>query len=185
MNFDVTHVFGRLKTNNARVMGLIRFSAQAQYQVYNSPALLGPNLSVDAVDAGWYTNSRHTEADYGDATIPFVIPVSGSQPVGANSYLNGVETYNFPAFTTRQGYKAHVNTEGWLWYGGTTALEYLDPANTGNLSCLTHPCFDITFGRIIGNTGSAKTESETHKGNKTTNKGTGWNTTNEYAPAIR
>ncbi len=184
MNVNITHVYGKLKTNSVRVMGLIPFSTIAQYEIYNSPTLLGTGMIVDSQDGNWSINSLHTETTYGDATVPFVVPTSGSQPVGANSYANGVETYNFPAFTIRQGYRAHVDTEGWLWYG-VGMNEYSDPSNPGNVDCTMHPCFDISFGRIIGNTGSAKTESETQKANKNTTSGTGWNTTSEYAPAIR
>lgn len=184
INASITHVYGKLKTNSVRVMGLIPFSTIAQYEIYNSPALLGTAMTVDSQDGNWSINALHTETTYGDATVPFVVPTAGSQPVGANSYANGVETYNFPAFTVRQGYRAHIDTEGWLWYGAGMN-EYTDPNNPGNVDCTTHPCFDISFGRIIGNTGSAKTESETQKANKNTTSGTGWNSTNEYAPAIR
>lgn len=184
INASITHVYGKLKTNSVRVMGLIPFSTIAQYEIYNSPALLGTAMTVDSQDGNWSINALHTETTYGDATVPFVVPTAGSQPVGANSYANGVETYNFPAFTVRQGYRAHIDTEGWLWYGAGMN-EYTDPNNPGNVDCTTHPCFDISFGRIIGNTGSAKTESETQKANKNTTSGTGWNSTSEYAPAIR
>jgi len=184
MNVDVTHVYGRVIPNNVRVMGLIAFETLARYEVYMTPTLLGTGLVADPVDSTWFVNTLHTEAEYGDAIVGHVDPTSGSSlPAGTSSYAAGVETYRFNPYTTRQGYKGHINTEGWLWYN-VNASAYVDPA-AGALSCLTHPCFDITFGRLIGNTGSAKTESEAHKANKKTSTGTGWSTTSEYAPAIR
>jgi len=183
MNFDVTHVYGRVIPSNVRIMGLIPFEAIARYEVYMRDNLLGTPLIADPFDAAWYVNTLHTEAQYGDATVGYVDPVAGSSLPATSTYATGVETYRFNPYTIRQGYKGHLNTEGWLWYG-TNALSYIDP-DAGHLNCLTHPCFDITFGRLIGNTGSAKTESETHKSNKKTSTGTGWSTTSEYAPSIQ
>ncbi len=184
MDFNVSHVYGRVIPSNVRVMGLIAFETLARYEAYMTPTLLGTGLIADPVDATWFVNTLHTEAEYGDATVGYVDPTAGSSlPTGTSSYAAGIETYRFNPYTTRQGYKGHINTEGWLWYN-TNALAYIDPS-AGALSCLTHPCFDITFGRLIGNTGSAKTESEAHKANKKTSTGTGWSTTSEYAPAIR
>jgi len=165
MNFDVTHVYGRVVPSNVRVMGLIAFETIARYEAYMTPTLLGTGLLADPIDTTWNVNTLHTEAEYGDATVDYVEPVAGSSlPLGTSTYAAGVETYRFNPYTIRQNYKGHINTEGWLWYN-PNALAYIDPA-VGALSCLTHPCFDITFGRLIGNTGSAKTESEAHKSNK-------------------
>jgi hypothetical protein len=184
MDFNVTHVYGRVVPSNVRVMGLIAFETIARYEAYMTPTLLGTPLTPDPIEGVWNINTLHTEAEYGDAAVGYVDPTSGSSlPLGTSTYAAGVESYRFAPYTTRQNYKGHINTEGWLWYN-TNASAYVDPP-AGALSCLTHPCFDITFGRLIGNTGSAKTESETHKSNKKTSSGTGWSTTSEYAPSIR
>lgn len=185
MDFNVTHVYGRLVPRDVRVTFGNDFETLAYYEVYKTPILLGTGLLSDTFDSDWRVNSLHTDANYGDTNVTIVIPTSGSSlPVHSTS-VGGMETYDFDAFSVRQGYRAHIDTEGWLWYGGISALVYSDPANPGNLNCSTHPCFNISFGRIIGNTGSAKTESETQKANKNTSSGTGWRSTSEYAPAVQ
>jgi len=190
MDFNITHVYGRVVARKVTVMGLIAFDALAKYEIYNLNHLMATTLAADQFDSDWFVNTLHTDPNYGDANVTVIDPAAGSNlPTHSNS-INGVETYAFDPFTIRQGYKAHIDTEGWLWYGGINALTYSDPngpaqAGADNLSCLTHPCFDISMGRIIGNTGSAKTESEAQKANKSTSSGTGWNTTREYAPAAR
>lgn len=183
MDFNVTHVYGRVIPRNVRATIGSAFDALAHYEVYNVSNLLGTTLSADSFDADWFINTLHTETNYGDANVTVVDPTYPSSYTNSAS-VNGVETYHFNSISTRQGYKAHIDTEGWLWYGGVSALEYLDPSGA-NLDCLTHPCFNISFGRIIGNTGSAKTESEAQKANKNTSSGTGWSTTSEYAPSTR
>ncbi|MDO9055577.1 MAG: DUF11 domain-containing protein [Sulfuricurvum sp.] len=184
MDFNVTHVYGRLVPRDVRATAGAAFSTLAYYEVYKSPTLLGTGLTADAFDSDWRVNALHTDSNYGDANVTVIFPVSGSSLPAHTDSINGVETYQFPAFTDKLNHKAHIDTEGWLWYGGINALLYADPDNLGNLNCLTHPCFDITLGRIIGNTGSAKKESEAHKANKKTTS-TGWSTTNEYAPAVK
>lgn len=189
MNFNVTHVYGRIIPRNMRIQLNEPFNATAQYEIYKTPNLIGTPLTLDQFDANWYVNSLHNDANYGDSNVTVVDPSVGSSlPTFSNS-VNGVETYAFPAFTVKGGYKAHIDTEGWLWYGGINALPYLDPngplqAGTDNLNCLTHPCFNLSTMRIFGNTGSAKTGSEGQKGNKKTSS-TGWSTTSEYAPAVQ
>lgn len=185
MDFSVTHVYGRVIARDVRVLGLIAFDGFARYEVFETPNLLGTALIADTKDNDWYVNTLHNEPTYGDASVTVVDPGTGSfLPNGTSSYAAGLETYKFNPFTVRQGYRAHIDTEGWL-HNGATALSYLDPNGPANLDCLTHPCFNITFGRIIGNTGSAKTESEDSKANKNSTSGTGWHSTSEYAPSIR
>jgi hypothetical protein len=189
MDFSVTHTYGRLIARDIKATWMQPFNEIGKYEVYKTSNLIGTALSPDQFDADWYVNVLHTDANYGDASVTVIDPSNGaSLPTESNS-LNGVKTFAFPTFTIKQGYRGHIDTEGWLWYGGVNALPYADPngpaqAGTDNLSCLTHPCFGISLGRIIGNTGSAKTESEANKANKKTTS-TGWSTTSEYAPAVR
>lgn len=189
MDFSVTHAYGRLIARDIKATWMQPFNEIGKYEVYKTSNLIGTALSPDQFDADWYVNVLHTDANYGDANVTVIDPSNGaSLPTESNS-LNGIETFAFPTFTVRQGYRGHIDTEGWLWYGGVNALPYADPngpaqAGADNLNCLTHPCFGISLGRIIGNTGSAKTESEAHKANKKTTS-TGWSTTSEYAPAVR
>jgi len=189
LDFNITHVYGRVIARNTRVNINTDFEVKALYEVYQSPHLVGSALSADQFDSDWYVNEVHDDINFGDAIVTVIDPVSGSNLPVHSSSINGIETFDFDAFTDRQGYKAHIDTEGWLWYGGINAFPYADPngplhAGADNLNCLTHPCFNITLGRIIGNTGSAKTESEDHKANKSTTS-TGWSTTSEYAPAAQ
>jgi hypothetical protein len=184
MDFNVTHVYGRVISRDIRVSGLVAFDELSKYEVYKTPNLIGTPLLSDSMSADWYINALHGEANYGSAVVSLVLPASGSSLPASRVYDgNGTVTSHFNAYTVRQGYQAHIQAPGWLWYGGDTALPYVDPASS--TSCLTHPCFNIIFGRIIGNTGSAKTESEAQKANKKSSSGTGWHSTSEYAPAVR
>jgi hypothetical protein len=185
LDFNITHIYGRVVARKVTVMGLIAFDVLAHYEGYNLNHLLGAPLTADTFDTNWFINEFHNDPNFGDSNVTVIDPAFGSALPTHTDSTNGEEKYAFPAFTHRQGYKAHIDTEGWLWYGGVNALTYADPANPGNLNCLTHPCFDISYGRIIGNTGSAKTESETQKANKRTSTGTGWKSSSEYAPAIK
>jgi len=187
MDFSVTHAYGRVISKDQRVMGLIAFDGLARYEVYKTDHIFATPLTVDPDYGDWYINTLHNELTYGDASVTVVDPTAGSSlPNGTSSYAAGIETYKFNAFTVRQGYKAHIDTEGWLW-NGVAADVYKDPVNpvTAANDCDNHPCFNITFGRIIGNTGSAKTESENAKANKNSSSGTGWHSTSEYAPSVR
>ncbi len=187
MDFNVTHTYGRVIAKDQRVMGLIAFDGLARYEVYKTDHIFGTLLTVDPDYGDWYINTLHNELTYGDASVTVVDPTAGSSlPNATSSYAAGIETYKFNAFTVRQGYKAHIDTEGWLW-NGVAADVYKDPVNpvTAANDCDNHPCFNITFGRIIGNTGSAKTESENAKANKNSSSGTGWHSTSEYAPSVR
>ncbi|MDO9304494.1 MAG: hypothetical protein Q7T77_04150 [Sulfuricurvum sp.] len=188
MGFNVTHTYGRVIAKDQRVMGLIAFDGLARYEVYKTDHIFGTLLTVDPDYGDWYINTLHNELTYGDASVTVVDPTTGSSlpNILTSTYGAGIETYKFNAFTVRQGYKAHIDTEGWLW-NGIAADIYKDPVNpvTAVDDCDNHPCFNITFGRIIGNTGSAKTESENAKANKNSSSGTGWHSTSEYAPSVR
>jgi hypothetical protein len=95
-----------------------------------------------------------------------------------------MEDYAFGTSYSLGGYKAHINTDPWLWYGAN-ALTYHDPDGT-HLDCQTHPCFNISIVPPIGATGSAKSTNETTKGSKKSSEGSGgWKSTSDYAPAIR
>lgn len=189
MDFNVTHVYGRLIPRDIVVTWLQPFNELAKYEIYQTSNLLGTALSPDQFDSDWYVNVLHTDSNYGDSNVTVIDPQTGSSLPTLSNSVNGIETYAFAPFTVKQGYKAHIDTDGWLWYGGVNALKYSDPngptqAGSDNLNCLTHPCFNISLGRIFGNTGSAKTGSETNKANKKTTS-TGWSTTSEYAPSVR
>lgn len=191
MDFNITHVYGRFYPRDVRVMGLIEFGTTGSFEVYKTDSLLGTALIADSFNNNWYVNRLHTLTNEGRADITVVSPESGSSLPNNTAYdNNGTMNYDFNAFTIRQNYIGHIDTGGWLWWGDLTALEYQDPngaaiAGADNFDCRTHPCFNITFGRIIGNTGSAKTESESDKKNKKTDSGTGWKSSSEYAPQIR
>jgi hypothetical protein len=198
MNFDITHAYGRIvPRGDTNVFGFDTFTATAYYEVFNAPAMAGVAPSIVAPGT-WFVNTLHDDTSDGNAAIGFIDPASGSNKDlngtdTTTGYANGVETYNFTTpFTIRQGYKAHIDTDAWLWHlpSPSVPLPYLDPngpaqAGADNLNCLTHPCFNIIFRRSIGNTGSAKTESEAHKNNKNSTTGGGWSTTREYAPSSR
>jgi hypothetical protein len=187
-------VYGRVVPRDIRVFGAnTPFSANGWYEVYNAPRLGGVDFNSSKNEAMWYVNSLHNDIGDGDANV------TRMQTNGAGALttptlingtaLNGIESYLTPTpmpFAVNNGYKAHILTMPWLWYG-VNALPYVDPA-TGNLesACLTHPCFNINIVPPIGATGSAKTETENSKSNKTSTSGGGaWHSTTDYAPAIR
>jgi hypothetical protein len=190
---NATFVYGRIIPRDVRVFGAVPFTANAWYEVYNTPNIAGIALGSSKNEAMWYVNSLHNDIGDGDANV------TRMQTNGAGALttptlingtaLNGIESYLTPTpmpFAVNNGYKAHILTMPWLWYG-VNALPYIDPA-TGNLesACLTHPCFNINIVPPIGATGSAKTETENSKSNKTSTSGGGaWHSTTDYAPAIR
>jgi hypothetical protein len=190
MDFNVTHVYGRVIARGEMVIVNQPFDIQAKYEVYNTPNLLGAPLLADQFEGNWSVNALHLTPNYGDANVTVIDPNPNAgvwTPYPTSTYdNNGTETYNFGGISIRQGYRGHIDTEGWLWYGAT-ALSYIDPVSpvTAADDCDNHPCFNITFGRIVGNTGSAKTESEAQKANKKSSSGAGWHTSSEYAPATR
>ncbi|MBD3806962.1 hypothetical protein, partial [Sulfuricurvum sp.] len=182
MDFNITHVYGRIIPRNVRVFGNVDFTANAWYEVWNAPIIGTKGLPPSKNGSGWYINTLHENLNDGDAAVSFVIPTSGSQPVGTTGYSNGVESYNFPAFAIQQGYRAHIDTEGWLWYG-LGMNEYSDPSNPGNVDCTTHPCFNITVVPAVGRAGSSTSDDlRGDKANKSTSAPTG--VTYDYSPAL-
>jgi len=192
-----TFVYGRVIPRDIRVFGAnTPFVANGWYEVYNTSTLNGAPLQASKNESMWYINALHsdTAASYdGDANVTYVntTAVNIGGPVGTD----GVEDYNFPATYSLGGYKAHINTDPWLWYG-VGVLGYADPGMNVNGTvdgtinsddCQNHPCFNINIVPSIGATGSAKTETESSKSNKssTSGGGAGWKSTTDYAPAIR
>nr|WP_294870415.1 hypothetical protein [Sulfuricurvum sp. RIFCSPLOWO2_12_FULL_43_24] len=188
MDFNVTHVYGRIIPRDVRVFGNVNFVANAWYEGYNAPTLNGASLEASKIDALWYVNNVHTDANDGDANVTVVIPTSPLTLPTHSSSTTGMESYQFSAIPLANipyGGKAHINTDPWLWYG-INALNYADPVNSTNLDCLTHPCFNITIVPSIGATGSAKSTNEGTKASKKSDSGGGtWKSTSDYAPAIR
>ncbi len=185
MDFNVTHVYGRIGTLNVRATKNTPFNAFAYYEVYNAPNLLNVAPSLTEYPAGslWYINTLHdSESKDGNMSIEFVL-TGGANPTASLYDTNGTKTYNFPGYSVSGNYTAHINTEGWLWYA-PNALGYLEPVNPTAIDCLTHPCFNIRIGNLVGRTGSAETVSESTKDNKNSTS-TGWRSTSDYAPAIR
>lgn len=175
-------VYGRIIPRDVRTFGTGVFTAHGWYEVFGTTAIGTTALPVSKNDAAWSTNTLHSDANDGDGNVSFVI--AGANPTNAAA-VNGMETYTFGAGYALGGYKAHILTKPWLWYG-TTALPYLDPANAANLDCLTHPCFNINVVPSVGATGSAKDTNEGTKASKTSDSGGGgWKSTTDYAPAIR
>jgi hypothetical protein len=190
MNFNVTHVYGRIIPRDIRVFGSVPFTASAWYEVFNAPSINGTSLPASRNDANWYTNTLHADVSDGDGNVTVIIPTTPLATPTHGSSSAGIETYQFneiPSANIPYGGKAHINTDPWLWYG-INALEYLDPVNATNLDCLTHPCFNINVVPAVGATGSAKSGAESKKASKKSTSetgGTGWKSTSDYAPAIR
>lgn len=188
MDFNVTHVYGRIIPRDVRVFGNVPFVANAWYEGYNIPTLNGVSLAASKNDALWYVNNVHIDANDGDGnvtvtTTPLALPTHSSSTAGMETYQFGA----IPLANIPYGGKAHINTDPWLWYG-TNALGYLDPDSATNVDCLTHPCFNITVVPSIGATGSAKSTNESTKASKKSDSevgASGWKSTSDYAPAIR
>lgn len=180
LNTSVYYLYGRIIPRDVRVFGsTVPFSAKGWYEVFNASSIGATALPVSKNDALWHTNTLHSDVNDGDANVTVVI--TGANPANTTA-INGIETYLFGA-TPLGSYKAHIDTAPWLWYG-INALPYLDPVNSANLDCLTHPCFNISIVPPKGATGSAKTVDDSgKKENKATTKGGGL--IYDYAPAIR
>ncbi|MDP3119294.1 MAG: hypothetical protein Q8N01_02615 [Sulfuricurvum sp.] len=179
-------LYGRIIPRDVRTFGSGAFSASAWYEVFNTPAIGTTTLPISKNDTAWSTNTLHSDANDGDGNVTVVI--TGANPANAAA-VSGVETYTFGAGYALGGYKAHILTNPWLWYG-TSALPYLDPngpaqAGADNLDCLTHPCFNINVVPAIGATGSAKDTNEANKDSKRSTGGGEWHSTTDYSPAIR
>lgn len=187
MDFNVTHAYGRITPRDVRVFGNVDFTANAWYEVFNTPMIGTTALPPSKNTAEWFTNILHNDTNYGDGNVTRLQSaptVSTAVNVGGDD-VNGMETYNFGAVGAANipySRKAHIDTAPWLWYG-LNALDYLDPS-AANLDCQTHPCFNINVVPNIGTAGSAtNTEMRDEKANKGTSRGTG--VQYDYTPATR
>lgn len=185
MDFNVTHVYGRVMAKDVRVFGDVPYEAYQWYEVYNAPTLIGIQLTPSKNGAQWYINKLHNESNEGNATVT-LIQHGTTTTLGAipSVYNLGMETYSFPAVGAANipyAAKAHIDTDAWLW-SKEVLTTYSDPSII-NLDCFTHPCFNITVVPAVGATGSAKTNGT--KSNKSSSQGTGWHSTSDYAPAIQ
>lgn len=170
-------VYGRIIPRDVRVFGEnTPFTANAWYEVYNTPTIGSAGLPVSRNDGTWYTNTLHSDIVDGDGNVTVV--VTGANPTNATA-ANGIETYSFTNGYTLGGYKAHILTVPWLWYG-VNAATYANPGT----DCLTHPCFNINVVPPVGATGSAKGGAEENKASKRS-ESNGWRSTSDYAPATR
>jgi uncharacterized repeat protein (TIGR01451 family) len=184
MDFNVTHAYGRIIPRDVRVFGNVDFTANAWYEVFNAPTLMGTALPASRNEALWYVNTQHNDLNYGDGNVTVIVPNDPlNLPIHSSSVL-GVETYMFNGTAPIYSGKAHINTDPWLWYG-INALDYGDPSVL-NLDCQTHPCFNINVVPSVGATGSAKSTNKATKESKKSDSGGGeWKSTSDYAPAIR
>ncbi|MDQ1299252.1 MAG: hypothetical protein QG558_1791, partial [Campylobacterota bacterium] len=188
-NNSAYYVYGRIIPRDVRVFGAnTPFTANAWYEVYKASALNGTSLPVSKNDANWYTNTLHTDLSDGDGDVTRMqtngAAAATSPLFDTNTFMAGVETYSETTGWLLNGYKAHIDTAPWLWYG-INALNYVDPA-TGDTegACLTHPCFNINIAPAVGATGSAKSTNEATKASKKSDS-SGWRSTTDYAPAVR
>ena len=183
MDFNVTHVYGRVIAKDVRVFGKVPFDANQWYEVYNASTLAGVQLTPSKNGAKWYINKLHDEATDGNATVTLI---QRGSSMSAPSILNrinpnGVVTYSFDSMDLG-GYKAHIDTDAWLWYGVNSST-YSDPSQLlpQNIDCLTHPCFNITVVPAVGTSRSSKIGLEGHKDSKSTKKG---GLIYDYSPAL-
>jgi hypothetical protein len=185
MDFNVTHAYGRIIPRDVRVFGNVDFTANAWYEVFNSPLLAGAPLAPSHNTPQWFINTLHDDNNDGDGNVTVILP--NTLTLESNSDMlnppnTGMETYTFDGIAPIYSGKAHINTDPWLWFG-TNALDYVDPSNA-NLDCRTHPCFNINVVPNIGTAGSAtSTDLRTDKTNKATSTGTG--VIYDYTPATR
>jgi hypothetical protein len=184
MDLNVTHAYGRIIPRDVRVFGNVDFTANAWYEVFNAPMLMGTALPASRNEALWYTNTQHNDINYGDGNVTVIDPTTPLNLPTHSAAVSGVETYMFNKTAPIYGGKAHIDTAPWLWYG-INALDYADPSNA-NLNCQTHPCFNINVVPSVGATGSAKSTNKDTKDSKKSDTGGGtWKSTSDYAPAIR
>ncbi len=188
MDFNVTYAYGRIIPRDVRVFGTtIDAIASAWYEVFNAPILGVTALPPSRNTPQWFTNIVHNDLIYGDGNVT-QLQTNGAAsaalvPLVGGASVSGVETYNF-GHRNIGSYKAHIDTDPWLWYGAN-ASDYADPV-TGNteVACLTHPCFNINVVPDVGRAGSAtNTGLRGDKANKATKTGTG--VTYDYTPATR
>lgn len=185
MDFNITYAYGRIIPRDVRVFGDVDFTANAWYEVYNTPVLAVTPLAPSRNGDLWYINQLHNDNNDGDGNVTRLQSSVGSTAVNiAGVAVNGVETYNFNNVGLANipySRKAHIDTDPWLWYS-VNALDYSDPSDA-NLNCLTHPCFNINVVPAVGRGGSAtETGLRTDKANKATS---GNGVIYDYTPATR
>ncbi|MDP2849793.1 MAG: Ig-like domain-containing protein [Sulfuricurvum sp.] len=183
---NVTFVYGRIVPRDVRVFGNVGFTANAWYEVFNTPTLAGTGLAPSRNSSQWFINILHNDNNDGDGNITRIQNNSNGTVTTVNMWsneVNGMETYTLGPIAPTYSGKAHINTDPWLWYG-INALEYSDPSNP-NLDCQTHPCFNINVVPNIGTAGSSTNTKilGSDKANKGTSRGTG--VTYDYTPATR
>lgn len=189
-------IYGRLIPRDIRVFGENKaFTGNAWYEVYNISTIGGVALPSSKNESTWYTNIVHSDlvSSYdGDGNVTYV---NGTLVNIGGPVLDGMEDYSFGNTYAIGGYKAHINTDPWLWYG-KNALPYADPGKNVDGTadtlvdaddCLHHPCFNINVVPAVGRGGSATgTDLRTDKANKgTTEKATSGSVTYDYTPATR
>ncbi len=188
-DMNTTFVYGRVIPKDVRVFGSLPYKVNAWYEVFNASSVAGTTLAPSKNTSSWYINTLHNDTTDGDANITRIQQgtTSSSFNYSSSSIGIGTETYNLPAVNAAAipySAKGHIDTDSWLWYG-VNASTYVDPSAT-NLDCMSHPCFNINVVPAVGATGSAKTSAQNAKSSKaSTTTGGAWNSTSDYAPAIR
>lgn len=168
-NSTVNFVYGRVNPLSTTAYGTAQpISAQSYIEVYDTvPIILNAvALSPSKTGGNWWINASHISSD-GNATVTVTNPVGHQPPLANNVLANGVTTYtgftNLPAENALPfEFEAHIRTQPWLWYGAN-ALLYSDPANPGNIDCMTHPCFNVKIRPTMTNWVGGGSD----KGNKT------------------
>ncbi|MFY9142437.1 DUF11 domain-containing protein [Sulfuricurvum sp.] len=189
MDFNVTYAYGRIIPRDVRVFGTtVDAIASAWYEVYNTPVLAETALPPSRNTPQWYINTLQDDLIYGDGIVTQMQTAGAASvalvPSVSGGSVAGVETYNFGPHAIGS-YKAHIDTDPWLWYG-VNALDYVDPV-TGNTAtaCLTHPCFNINVVPNIGRAGSSTgVNLQSDKANKGTTP-SGTKVIYDYTPATR
>lgn len=186
-NSTVNFVYGRVNPLSTTAYGTAQpISAQSYMEVYGTvPITLNTTaLSPSKTGGNWWSNALHIPSD-GNATVTVTNP-AGHEPAN-NVLANGVTTYT--GFTNLPDenhlpfeFEGHIRTQPWLWYGENAQL-YSDPANPGNIDCMTHPCFNVKIRPTMTNWVGGGTD----KGNKTQTDAVNPNTMGEdmLVPRIR
>ncbi len=185
---NATFVYGRFIPRDVRVFGANKaFTANGWYEVFNTPRIGTNGLPLSRNGNGWYINTFHSDqlANYdGDANVTYINATLQVPNIGGAVGVDGIEDYASGGMALGN-YKAHINTDPWLWYG-QNASTYADP--NGINGCDTHPCFNISIVPPMGASGSAKADAQGQKDNKSSSSSsgsTGFKSTNDYAPAVR
>lgn len=184
---NATFVYGRIIPRDVRIFGAnTPFTANAWYEVFNTPTIAGASLTGSRNDSSWFINRFHSDVPAlynGDANVTYIGSALQAPAFGGLVGTDGIEDYNVAAGMAIGGYKAHIGTDSWLWYG-VNALPYANPSAV-NSECSTHPCFNINVVPTIGATGSAKTSNEGERTSRSSTMSGGWRSTSDYAPSVQ